>query len=44
MALIEKESRLGQDLDLLITIPGIGKTTAAMILAELGDLAKFNEN
>lgn len=27
---------------LLLTIPGVGQTTAAMVVAELGDIARFN--
>ena len=34
---------LEEQFDLLLTIPGIGKLTAARLLAEMGDLASFDD-
>ncbi|WP_118829248.1 IS110 family transposase [Salinibacter ruber] len=38
---IQSCRRLARDRDLLKTIPGIGQTTAALVLAELGDHERF---
>ncbi len=40
--LIEEDPNLKRNKDLLDTIPGLGKVTIAVILAELDDLEKFN--
>jgi transposase len=38
---VESTDTLARDRDLLETIPGVGSTTAALVLAELGDPAQF---
>jgi transposase len=38
---IRRSDRLARDRDLLETIPGIGRTTAALVLAELADYGRF---
>jgi transposase len=38
---IQKNLKLKRDYDLLTTIPGVGFITAAVILAEIGDLRRF---
>ena len=40
--LIDRDPNLRQKKDLLASIPGIGKATIAVIMAELDDLDKFN--
>jgi len=40
-AVIQKNPDLKRDYDLLTTIPGVGFITAAVILAEVGDLRRF---
>jgi len=40
-AVIEKSPELKQDLALLVTMPGVAFITAAVVLAELGDLRRF---
>lgn len=39
--LLNREHRLGRDVKLLMTIPGVGLLTATGVLAELGDLRRF---
>lgn len=39
--LIKETPHLKKDYDLLLTIPGVGFVTAAVILAEIGDLRRF---
>ena len=41
--LIDQNPNLRQKKELLISIPGIGKATIAVILAELDNLEKFKE-
>ncbi len=38
---IEGDAQLKADIALLLTIPGVGKVTAATVVAELGDLRRF---
>ena len=40
---IEQHSNLSSQQALLISIPGIGKLTAARLLAEIGDIAAFED-
>jgi transposase len=40
--LIDRDPNLRQKKDLMASIPGIGKATIAVIMAELDDLDKFN--
>jgi transposase len=40
--LIDQNPNLRQKNDLLVSIPGIGKTTITVILSELDNLEKFN--
>jgi transposase len=39
--LIAADAVLGRNQDMLLSIPGIGVTTAAVLLAELPDIAEF---
>jgi transposase len=39
---IKKNQQLKKNNELLMTIPGIGQTTAAVILAEIGDITRFD--
>ena len=43
-ALIEGEPELARDVDYLISIPGLGRRTAYVLLAELGDLRTYTRN
>ncbi|MEF8797065.1 MAG: transposase, partial [Salinivenus sp.] len=38
---VESTDTLARNRDLLETIPGVGRTTAALVLAELGDYKRF---
>jgi transposase len=40
---IDQDPRLSRDNALLKTIPGIGDTTAAVFLAEVGDISRFDQ-
>ncbi len=40
-ALLNQEHEFGRDIELLMTIPGVGLMTAVAVLAELGDLRRF---
>lgn len=39
--LCQRSQELGRDLTLLLSVPGIGETTAMVMLGELGDLRRF---
>lgn len=41
---IRSSARLEQDIQLLMSIPGVGVTTATAVLAELGDLRQFRRS
>ena len=41
--LIKEIKEIQKDVDLLMSIPGVGKLTAAAVLAELGDLRRFEK-
>lgn len=41
-SLVQMHADLVKQRDLLVSIPGIGQTTAAIILAELGDVTRFD--
>lgn len=41
-ALLNQDHQLGRDAKLLISIPGVGLLTAVAVMAELGDLRRFN--
>jgi transposase len=42
LKLAKKDEALGRDLALAQSVPGVGPTTAAVVLAEAGDLRRFN--
>jgi len=42
--LLERNPSIRRDLELLISIPGVGQITALTVLAELGDLRRFNRS
>lgn len=41
-ALIKRDADLGRDYGLLVSIPGVAMVTACVVLAELGDLRRFD--
>jgi transposase len=42
-ALIQSHAELRKQQDLLVSIPGVGKLTAARLLAEIGDIRNFSD-